>query len=44
MPQYIRAFVPGGTFFLTVTLRAFTDAWNATFIPLIGWQMITFKV
>jgi len=44
MPQYIRAFVPGGTFFLAVTLLAFTDAWNAAFIPLIGRQMITFEV
>jgi len=44
MPQYIRAFVPGGTFFLTVTLLVFIDAWNAAFIPLTGLKMITFEV
>jgi REP element-mobilizing transposase RayT len=43
MPQYIRAFVPAGTFFFTVTLLerrrklltetclSFHDTWNATF-------------
>ena len=44
MPQYIRAFVPGGTFFFTVTLLAFTDTWNAAFISLNGRPMITFEV
>ena len=34
MPQYIRAFFPGGSFFLGVTLLAFPDMWEVVFIHL----------
>jgi REP element-mobilizing transposase RayT len=41
MPQYIRAFVPGGTFFFTVTLlerrrKLLTDFWSGAASALLA--------
>jgi|GEM_PF-1334968 hypothetical protein len=43
MPQYIRAFVPGGTFFFTVTLlerrrKLLTDFWSGAALGTFCWQ------